>query len=183
VLVAVVAAIAASSAFEASAPTSSPERSIGQVTISGPAPASSAAAITTIPANNARNPSWTTLRGEAVGNSLGTPTAASSSVIDNGSSRTPVAIADRPSATDRNSGIVKNSPAWSRYWKKNEVGPPRSVALVRIFGLISGARPLASRRFSHHMNATSTITPASSSQIEGDRPTCRASSGTGRRQA
>ena len=51
---------------EASAPMPSPASSIGQVTISGPAPASSAPIITTSPANSARKPSWTTLRGEAL---------------------------------------------------------------------------------------------------------------------
>ena len=40
-------------------------------------------------------------RGEASGNTFGTPTAASSRVIDRGRSRTPVAMADRPSATDK----------------------------------------------------------------------------------
>ena len=42
------------------------------------------------------------------------PTAASSSVIESGSSRTPVAIAESPSATDRNSGTAKNRPAWQQ---------------------------------------------------------------------
>ena len=71
----------------------------------------------------------TTRRGDAFGNTFGNPTAASSSVIDSGSRRTPVAIADRPSATDRKSGIAKNSPACSRYWKKNaiEAGAQRGI--------------------------------------------------------
>ncbi len=42
------------------------------------------------------------------------PTAATSSVTDSGRIRTPVSSADRPSDTDRNSGIVKNSPACTR---------------------------------------------------------------------
>ena len=49
----------------------SPASSIGQVTISGPAPASSAAIRTTMPANSARNPSCTTRRGDACGNTFG----------------------------------------------------------------------------------------------------------------
>ena len=48
------------------------------------------------------------------------------SVIDSGRIRTPVSIADRPSATERNSGTAKNRPACSRNWKKNDVSPPRS---------------------------------------------------------
>ena len=44
-------------------------------------------------------------------------------MIDSGSSRTPVAIADSPSATDRNSGTTKNRPACRRYWKKNDDEP------------------------------------------------------------
>jgi hypothetical protein len=67
---------------------------------------SRAATMMTIPANSARKPSWTTRRGEASGKTLGTP-AAASSVIDNGSSRTPVTTADSPSATDNNNGTEK----------------------------------------------------------------------------
>src|SRR5262249_15084619 len=85
---------------------------------------SSSATMITMPANSAANPIWTTRRGEASGKTLGTPTAASSKVTDSGSSRTPVATADSPSATDRNSGTVKNRPACSRYWNRNESSPP-----------------------------------------------------------
>ena len=113
--------------WEASAPTPRPASSISQVTMSGPAPASSAATMITMPANSATNPIWTTRRGEAFGKTLGTPAAASSSVRDSGSSRTPVAIADRPSATDKNNGTAKNRPACRKYWKKNDVSPPRRV--------------------------------------------------------
>ena len=56
-----------------------------------------------------------------------TPAAASSSVSDSGSSRTPVATADSPSATDKNNGTAKNRPACRKYWKKNAVSPPRSA--------------------------------------------------------
>ena len=100
-----------------------PASSIGQVTISGPAPASSAPTMTTIPANSARNPNSTTRAVMRCGNTFGMPAAASSSVSESGSRRTPVAIADKPSATDRNSGTAKNSPAWTGYWKKNAVSP------------------------------------------------------------
>ena len=120
---------------DASAPTPRPASSIGQVTISGPAPASSAPTITTIPANSAMKPSCTTRRGEALGNTFGMPAAASSSVIDSGSSRTPVSIAESPSATERNSGTAKNRPAWRRYWKKNDVRPPRNAAFSQDRGV------------------------------------------------
>jgi hypothetical protein len=95
----------------------------------------------TMPANSAKNPIWTTRRGEAFGKSLGTPTAASSSVTDSGSSRTPVATADSPSATDRNNGTAKNRPACSRYWNRNERSPPRRVRLRSIAGSTSTGRP------------------------------------------
>ena len=124
---------------DASAPTPSPASSIGQVTISGPAPASRAATITTMPVNSATNPSCTTRRGEACGKTLGMPTAANRSVIDSGRSRTPVAIADSPRATERNSGTAKKSPACRRYWKKNDVSPPRRVRFSRIAGSMSAA--------------------------------------------
>ena len=66
----------------------------------------------------------TTRRGEALGNSRGTPTAAARSVSESGSSRTPVATAESPSATDRKSGMTKKSPACSKYWKKKESSRP-----------------------------------------------------------
>ncbi len=62
------------------------------------------------------------------GTPWGRPTAARSSVIDNGIRRMPVSMADRPRATDRNSGITKNIPACRRYWKKNEMSPPSQLA-------------------------------------------------------
>ena len=124
---------------EARAPIPSPARSIGQVVISAPAPASSAAANTTIPRNNARKPSRTMRRGEACGNNFGIPTAASKSVIESGSRRIPVSIADNPSATDKYSGTAKNSPACRRYWKKNEVSPPRRARTRSSAGSSSAA--------------------------------------------
>ena len=162
---------------DANAPTPRPASSIGQVTISGPAPASSAAIMTTMPANRARNPSRTTRRGEAFGNTFGMPAAARSSVIDSGSSRTPVAMADRPSATERNSGTAKNSPACRRYWKKNAVSPPRSVRFRNIAGSISALSPRASQWFSQARNSRSTTPPASTSQTTGDSPIHSGASG------
>ena len=53
----------------------------------------------------------------------------------------PVATADRPSATDRNSGTTKKIPACTRNRKKNEVTPSRSWMLRSIFGSISAAWP------------------------------------------
>jgi len=47
-------------------------------------------------------------RGETFGNTLGTPTANASSISESGSSRTPVATADMPSATDRNNGTTNS---------------------------------------------------------------------------
>ena len=140
---------------DASAPTPRPASSIGQVTISGPAPASSAATITTMPANSATKPSCTTRRGEACGNTLGMPAAASSSVIDSGSSRTPVAIADSPRATDRNSGTAKKSPACRRYWKKNDGEPAAQRSRFSQDRRVDRAPPgpRANRRFSQPRNS------------------------------
>ena len=112
----------------------------------------------------------TTSRGDALGNSFGTPTAASSSVIDNGSRRTPVAIADSPSATDRYSGTTKNSPAWSRYWNMKANSPPRNTGLRSRGRLISGSSPRAMSRSSQLRNSSSTATPPVISQVTGDRP-------------
>ena len=44
-------------------------------------------------------------------------------MIDSGRIRTPVSIAESPSAIERNSGTAKNRPACSRYWKKNDGEP------------------------------------------------------------
>jgi len=124
----------------------------------------------TMPANSARNPIRTTRRGEASGKTFGIPAAASSSVMDSGSSRTPVATADSPSATDKNSGTAKNRPAWSRYWNRNEVRPPRSVRFRSMAGSTSTAPPRARRWFSHHEKTRSTSPPARISQNTGDNP-------------
>ena len=75
--------------------------------------------------------------------------AAINSVTDSGNSRTPVPIADSPSAMDRNSGTVKNRPIWSRYWKKKAVSPERSVPFRSIAGSMSADRFSRSRRRSH----------------------------------
>ncbi|WIX77007.1 hypothetical protein QRX50_37195 [Amycolatopsis carbonis] len=79
-----------------------------------------------MPAKTATNPSLTTRRGEASGRSFGMPTANSSSISDRGSSRIPVSTADSPSATDRNSGMVKKTPACTRNMNRNEPTPLRS---------------------------------------------------------
>jgi hypothetical protein len=70
---------------EARQPMPRPASSIGHVTISGPAPMSSAI-ITAMPAKKSRNLIRTTRRGG--GGKNGTPTAATSSVIERGSRRT-----------------------------------------------------------------------------------------------
>ena len=155
---------------DASAPTPRPARSIGHVTISGPAPASSAAIITTIPANSDRKPSCTTRRGDAFGKNFGMPTAARSSVIDSGRSRTPVATAESPSATERNSGTVKKSPAWSRYWNENAVSPARSVAFRRIAGSIRRFAPRATRWLSQARKPHRTAPPPRISHTTGESP-------------
>ena len=51
--------------------------------------------------NKLEKPTRTTRRGEALGRSRGMPTAASRSVTDSGSNRTPVATAESPRATEK----------------------------------------------------------------------------------
>ena len=104
------------------------------------------------------------------GNTFGIPTAAITSVIDSGRIRTPVSIAESPSAIERNSGTAKNRPAWSRYWKKNAVSPLRSSRTRRIAGSSSAAWPVSRRCFSQARNPSSTAPPPRISQITGDRP-------------
>ena len=150
------------------------------MTISGPAPNSSRAISVTMPAKRERKPSRTTRRGEASGKNLGTPTAAISSVIESGRIRTPVSTAERPRATERKSGTVKKSPAWRRYWKKNEVSPPRRSLFSSIAGSIRAALPRSSWRLSHHRKPRSTRPPASTIHTTADSPSHDGASGLGR---
>ena len=133
-----------------------------------------------MPANMASRPSRTTSRGEAPGKYRGMPTAAASKVIDSGMIFRPVSIADRPSATDRYSGITKNSPAWIRNWKKNMMSPPLSCGIRNIDIWISGSRPSRSRRCSHSANSHSTKSPDEINTIVGETPPIDGPSGFGR---
>ena len=100
-----------------------PISSNGMVTIAASAFGSRARISTRVPASIASTPSRTTRRGDARGKNLGMPTAPASSAMDKGRMRTPVSSADSPSATERNSGMVKNTPACTRYCTKNMVSP------------------------------------------------------------
>ena len=117
--------------------------------------------------------------GLAFGRSFGTPTANSSSISESGSSRTPVATADIPSATDRNSGTTKKIPAWTRNRNRNEVTPLRSCRLRSIAGSISAPAPRSIRRFSQARNSPSTTPPARIIQITGESPSNSGASGFG----
>ena len=77
-----------------------------------------------MPATAATSPTSTTRRGEAAGKNLGMPAAASSIATDSGVILIPVSIAESPSATERYSGITKNSPIITTNWKKNITSPP-----------------------------------------------------------
>ena len=118
------------------------------MTISGPAPTSSSATITTMPANKRAKPNRTTRRGEASGKTFGIPAAARSSVIDSGSSRTPVRS---PTARARPTGTAG----------RRRTGPPatgtgrRTTSARRATGRLSSMRRIeqrlaarSSRRFS-----------------------------------
>ena len=77
-----------------------------------------------MPITTTTSPISTTRRGETAGKNFGTPAAASSIVTESGVILIPVSIAESPSATDRYSGITKNSPIITRNWKKNITSPP-----------------------------------------------------------
>ena len=94
----------------------------------------------TMPTRSRAKPKRITRRGEPWGNRRGTPSAAASRVSDNGSSRTPVATAESPRATERNSGMTKNSPAWRRNWKKKEVSPAWRRGTLSMLGSTSAGR-------------------------------------------
>ena len=112
----------------------------------------------------------TTSRGEMCGRNRGIPIAATSSVTDSGRSRTPVSMAERPSATERNSGTTKKNPACTRYWKKNIVSPLVSCRLRNMAGRTSGSLPFDSRYASQRKKTQITNSPASISQMVGERP-------------
>ncbi len=98
---------------------------------------------------------------------------------ESGSRRTPVSIAESPSAIERKSGIAKKRPPCRKYWKKNEVRPLRRILVRRIPGSTSGSPPRAITRFSQAAKSQITSPPARISQIDGERPIHRGPSGFG----
>ena len=104
---------------------------------------------TSVPAVMDTRPRRTIRRGRALGASRGTPIAVASRATDSGSKRTPVCSADNSSTTDKNSGMVKNTPAWMKNWKKNMDRPPASWELRSMAGRISGSPPRCARCPSH----------------------------------
>ena len=99
------------------------------------------------------------------------PTATRRSMIDIGISRTPVAMADSPSATVRYNDIRKNRPSSKRNWKKKASRPARRCTTLSSTGSTSGSRPWLIIRCSQPENAHSNTPPPSISQNAGDRPT------------
>ncbi len=166
---------------EARLPTPSPARMSGHVTTSGPDPTSRTATRITIATNSSANPMRTTRRGEALGKSLGTPTAAASRAIDSGSRRTPVATAERPRATERKSGMTKNSPACSRNWKKNDVSPAWSLGTRSMVGSTSAPLFCRTRLPSQNTKSVRTAPPPRMSQTTGEVPSHCGASGLGGR--
>ena len=108
------------------------------------------------------------------------PTAAITSVIDSGRMRSPVSIAESPSAIERNSGTAKNRPAWSRYWKKNAVSPLRSSRTRRIAGIEQrGPAGVAPVLLPARGRRAAPRPPPRISQITGERPNHVGASGLG----
>ena len=103
-----------------------PMMSMGTNTIEESAPTSRLPISTTMPATRASRPTRTTRRGLACGRNLGTPAAATSSASESGTSRMPVSMGERPSTTERNSGTMKNTPAWIRNRNRKVMSPPVS---------------------------------------------------------
>src|SRR6266566_1268084 len=155
---------------DASAPMPRPMSKSGTVTTEAVASASRRAISRTVAARSRRRPIRTTLRGDAFGQSLGTPIADTSSASDSGMSRIPVSIADNSSTIERNNGMVKKMPAWIKYWKRNIVSPPTSCRFLNIDGRTSGSLPSRSRRPSQANNTHRMSRPARISHATSDRP-------------
>ena len=123
-----------------------------------------------MPTSIATKPSPATRRGETFGKNLGTPAAASSIVSESGVIRSPVSIAESPSATDRYSGMTKKSPIITTNWKKNISRPPVIWLFANIDGLTSGSAFAASSRRAWIMNRRSDTSPARINHRTGDMP-------------
>ncbi len=107
------------------------------------------------------------------------PIAATSSVTESGSRRTPVSSAVRPRQTDRKSGTTKNSPACMRNWKKNITSPPLSWWFRSMSVRTSGSWPRASRYPCQRKKTQITNSPARTSHTVGERPAHEGPSGFG----
>ena len=131
---------------------------------------------------SASMPMRTTRRGLALGKSRGMPTAATSSDSESGSRRTPVAMGDSPSTTERNSGTMKNSPAGIRNWKRNVISPPVSCLTRSSAGEMSGSLPASSSRLCQRRNSQRKKRPAMMNQIVSERPNSDVAPSLGRNQ-
>ena len=124
-----------------------------------------------MPPSISSSPTRATRRGDAAGQTFGTPAAATSSATDSGMIRSPVSIAESSSTTLRNSGTMKNTPACSRNWKKNMIEPAGRAAGWRASsGSISGSLPSRIRRRCQMKNSHTTNRPKAMSQKVGEMP-------------
>ena len=153
---------------EARAPMPNPISSMGMATISAPESGAMPVIRMSVPAVIDSRPNRTTRRGAAPGNSRGTPMAEISSATDRGTRRTPVWRADISRTTDKYSGMVKNTPAWMRNWKKNMDRPPTSWPLRSMGGLMSGSRRRFSRCCSHRRKQYMTSIPPNTIHTTGE---------------
>src|SRR5262249_16884092 len=128
------------------------------------------ASSTHVPASSTSSPARTTRRGEAFGQNLGIPIAATRSVSDSGSRRAPVASAGKPRHTDRKSGTTKNNPASNKYRMKNNTNPPVRCLLRSRSERSSGSPPRDSTRASQRKNTHRTNRPPSINHRVGDKP-------------
>ena len=130
----------------------------------------------------------TTRRGEACGKSLGMPTAASSSVTESGSSRTPVAIGRQPERHrqeqrhhEEEAGLQevleeeRGEPAAERrvpQHRRIDRAPPRRASSRRVLPRAGTAAARRRRRAPARSPATARATPARRAWA-GRSPTCR----------
>ena len=125
---------------------------------------------TRMPPSIRRRPTRTTRRGEASGQTLGTPAAATSRATDSGMIRMPVSMAESSSTTERKRGMMKNTPACSRNWKKNMISPPVSWRVGEHLGSHQRLAAQADEAVLPAKNSQTTKRPTTMSQNVGEIP-------------
>ena len=154
---------------EASAPIPRPASNIGQVHDLRPSAHVERATMTTMPANNERNPIWTTRRGDRSETASGHPRRPAAS---DGQRQQPHAGRDRRQPErhrqEQRHGEEQASLQEVLEEKRDKPAAQDRVPQHRRINQRGGAA--RQRRFSHHKKTRSTTPPARISQITGDNP-------------